>query len=363
MELSAPLTVVTNWAAEVRREVKMQNELDILREVSDRLESAGIAFMLTGSVAMNYYAQPRMTRDIDLVAALRETDVEAFAQLRIVRCSISSITRASSRSISFCSKPTLIVRKSLRGGNARRPRTGLKPGVGPARARTTTTGIATVQLRLALNDFERKTEMKFVKKEQQIIKVGRYYFEIDPEAGTYSYRAVQLAGGALPGYSRRRDAAIELMGYRATEPRDADKLLRAVGDDLFAEEAKENYHRISHHPDKTWSIDYLASRLADEIEWAIECLPMWLLLIKMPWLETRDVEVFLSGDVAFAHFLSHVSGTQKTGQKVEMWFRTTLGFERKGADGGSCMSMDRSHSIPRAAKCPSASILKGRRHE
>jgi ketosteroid isomerase-like protein len=48
-----------------------------------------------------------------------------------------------------------------------------------------------------------------------------------------------------------------------------------------------------------------------------------------PRLETRDVEVFLSGDVAFTHFLSHVSGTQKTGQKVEMWFRTTLGFERK----------------------------------
>jgi len=59
----------------------MQNELDILREVSDRLESAGIAFMLTGSVAMNYYAQPRMTRDIDLVTALDENDVEAFAKL------------------------------------------------------------------------------------------------------------------------------------------------------------------------------------------------------------------------------------------------------------------------------------------
>jgi hypothetical protein len=57
----------------------MQNELDILREVSARLQSAGIRFMLTDSVAMNYYAQPRMTRDIDLVAALGETDVEAFA--------------------------------------------------------------------------------------------------------------------------------------------------------------------------------------------------------------------------------------------------------------------------------------------
>jgi ketosteroid isomerase-like protein len=48
-----------------------------------------------------------------------------------------------------------------------------------------------------------------------------------------------------------------------------------------------------------------------------------------PRLETHDVELFVSGDVAFSHFLSYVSGTQKTGHKVEMWFRTTLGFERK----------------------------------
>jgi hypothetical protein len=43
-------------------------ELDILRDVSRRLDSEGIAFMLTGSVAMNYCAQPRMTRDIDAFA-------------------------------------------------------------------------------------------------------------------------------------------------------------------------------------------------------------------------------------------------------------------------------------------------------
>jgi hypothetical protein len=41
----------------------IENELDVLRDVSHRLEEQGIEFMLTGSVAMNYYAQPRMTRD------------------------------------------------------------------------------------------------------------------------------------------------------------------------------------------------------------------------------------------------------------------------------------------------------------
>ena len=55
----------------------IETELDVLRDVSLRLESAGIAFMLTGSTAMNYYVQPRMTRDIDLVVevAAAHTDV------------------------------------------------------------------------------------------------------------------------------------------------------------------------------------------------------------------------------------------------------------------------------------------------
>jgi len=59
----------------------IETELDVLRDVSRRLESAGISFMLTGSVAMNYYTQPRMTRDIDLVVSLNETQVDIFFRL------------------------------------------------------------------------------------------------------------------------------------------------------------------------------------------------------------------------------------------------------------------------------------------
>ncbi len=53
----------------------IKNELDILRDVTERLEAAGIAFMLTGSLAMNYFAEPRMTRNIDLVIDINETQV------------------------------------------------------------------------------------------------------------------------------------------------------------------------------------------------------------------------------------------------------------------------------------------------
>jgi hypothetical protein len=59
----------------------MQNELDIVRDVSARLDGANIGYMLTGSMAMNYYAQPRMTRDIDVVVALQPADTARVVQL------------------------------------------------------------------------------------------------------------------------------------------------------------------------------------------------------------------------------------------------------------------------------------------
>jgi len=59
----------------------MLNELDIVRDVSARLEKGGIAYMLTGSMAMNFYAQPRMTRDIDFVIAVAPQDTDAVVRL------------------------------------------------------------------------------------------------------------------------------------------------------------------------------------------------------------------------------------------------------------------------------------------
>ncbi len=57
------------------------NEIDIVRDVSRRFEGAGIAYMLTGSMAMNYYAQPRMTRDIDVVIELAPEELDRVATL------------------------------------------------------------------------------------------------------------------------------------------------------------------------------------------------------------------------------------------------------------------------------------------
>ena len=59
----------------------MTAELDVLRDTAERLERAGIAYMLTGSIALSYYAQPRMTRDIVLVAELSGRDARSVAAL------------------------------------------------------------------------------------------------------------------------------------------------------------------------------------------------------------------------------------------------------------------------------------------
>ena len=59
----------------------MSDELDVLKLVAAQLEPSGISYMITGSMAANFYTTPRMTRDIDLVIELSERDVERVTGL------------------------------------------------------------------------------------------------------------------------------------------------------------------------------------------------------------------------------------------------------------------------------------------
>jgi hypothetical protein len=59
----------------------MTDELTILKLVASRLDAAGISYMLTGSIAAGYYAQPRMTRDVDVVVELELGDAQRVAEL------------------------------------------------------------------------------------------------------------------------------------------------------------------------------------------------------------------------------------------------------------------------------------------
>ena len=59
----------------------MSDEIEVLKLVAGRLDSANIEYMVTGSLAMSAYAVPRMTRDIDLVVALEPSDARRFCLL------------------------------------------------------------------------------------------------------------------------------------------------------------------------------------------------------------------------------------------------------------------------------------------
>ncbi len=52
-----------------------------MKIVAERLARAGIEYMVTGSIAMNHYAVPRMTRDIDLVVDLSTADADRVCDL------------------------------------------------------------------------------------------------------------------------------------------------------------------------------------------------------------------------------------------------------------------------------------------
>lgn len=59
----------------------MTDELAILQQVTAALDTAGISYMVTGSIALSVYAEPRMTRDVDIVIELGAPDVDRFADL------------------------------------------------------------------------------------------------------------------------------------------------------------------------------------------------------------------------------------------------------------------------------------------
>jgi hypothetical protein len=59
----------------------MDEQLEFMKQIATRLDSAGIPYMMTGSMAMAIYAMPRMTRDIDLVIECGPNNSDRVAEL------------------------------------------------------------------------------------------------------------------------------------------------------------------------------------------------------------------------------------------------------------------------------------------
>jgi len=81
----------------------MLDEFSVLTLVTARLEDAGIAYMVTGSVAVSLYAEPRMTRDVDMVVELQPADTERLVAMFGVEfsCNADRIRDAIARRTMF----------------------------------------------------------------------------------------------------------------------------------------------------------------------------------------------------------------------------------------------------------------------
>lgn len=55
--------------------------LDLLKRVCKSLDDNSVPYMISGSIALNIYTIPRMTRDIDIVVELTEDRIDEFTAL------------------------------------------------------------------------------------------------------------------------------------------------------------------------------------------------------------------------------------------------------------------------------------------
>jgi len=54
---------------------------DLLKKVCNQLDEHEIKYMVSGSIALNIYTIPRLTRDIDIVIELSESKIDEFTSL------------------------------------------------------------------------------------------------------------------------------------------------------------------------------------------------------------------------------------------------------------------------------------------
>lgn len=96
----------------------------------------------------------------------------------------------------------------------------------------------------------------------------------------------------------------------ALRARDVDAMMADVADDIVNYDVVDPLHRRGSSATRERAAEWV-STFDGEVS-----------------LEIRDLRIEVDGDVAFSSGLSHVTGRQKTGTELDMWFRTTLGLRR-----------------------------------
>ena len=111
---------------------------------------------------------------------------------------------------------------------------------------------------------------------------------------------------------------------------DEDQIRNTVEDLADAIRAKDADRVVSHY-----AADNVMFILAPPLQYTPENTPgkqaveEWFSSFEGPiGYEVRDLKITTGHDVAFCHNLKKMSGKKKDGEKVDMWFRETLGFRK-----------------------------------
>jgi hypothetical protein len=78
---SGPMIAIRGETGNTAALSRMQNLIDVVRDLSTRLAAAQIDYMLTGSMALNGYDLPCVAHNLDFVIALRPEDAEMMVRL------------------------------------------------------------------------------------------------------------------------------------------------------------------------------------------------------------------------------------------------------------------------------------------
>jgi hypothetical protein len=65
----------------IGKDMMINDELELIKDIAARLDKAGIEYMMTGSMALALYAVPRMTRDIDIIVNIPAGDSSRIVAL------------------------------------------------------------------------------------------------------------------------------------------------------------------------------------------------------------------------------------------------------------------------------------------
>ena len=76
-----PVIAIQAETGSIASPVRMQNQIEMVRDISTNLDAAKIDYMLTGSMALNGYDLPCVPHNLDFVIALRPTDAEVVFRL------------------------------------------------------------------------------------------------------------------------------------------------------------------------------------------------------------------------------------------------------------------------------------------